>query len=100
MTQVFCLIDTLSNVENVDEYDPIFVLCKDDKNNVIKCEKRTSEYFIHTVNIVLSDVEDDKEVGDIIEHLSEDSVGSVKDVQKMAHAEAGVGVIKPNKCYA
>ena len=76
------------------------MLCKDDKNNVINCEKRASEYFIHIVNIVDSDVEEDKEVGDIIEHLSEDSVERVKDVQKMAHAEAGVGVIKPNKCYA
>ena len=76
------------------------MLCKDDKNNVINCEKRASEYFIYIVNIVDSDVEEDKEVGDIIEHLSEDSVERVKDVQKMAHAEAGVGVTKSNNCYA
>ena len=73
--------------------------CNDDRNNVNICEKRASEYFIHTVDIVI-DVEDDKEVEDIIEHLSEGSVGSGKDVQKMEHEEAGVGVIKPNKCSA
>ena len=74
--------------------------CNDDKNNVNIREKRASEYFIHTVNIVNIDMEDDKEVEEIVEHLSDGSVGSVKDVQKMEHEEAGVGVLKPNKCSA
>ena len=45
-------------------------------------------------------MEEDKEVRDIIENLSEDSVERVTVVQKMAHAQARVGVTKANNCYA
>ena len=74
--------------------------CNDDTNNVNICEKRASESFIHTLDIVNIDMEDDKEVEDIVEHLSDGSVGSVKDVQEIEHEEAEVGVLKPNKCSA
>ena len=74
--------------------------CDEDINNVNIYEKKASESFIHTLDIVNIDMEDDKEVEEIVEHLSDGNVGSVKDVQKMEHEEAGVGVIKPNKCSA
>ena len=100
LTQVFCLRDTFSNVEHVDEYDPISVLCNNDENNVINGEENASEYSFHKVNVVDSDVEEDKDVRDIIENLSEDFVERVTVVQKMAHAQARVGVTKANNCYA
>ena len=74
--------------------------CDEDINNVNIYERKASESFIHTLDIVNIDVEDDKEVEDIVEHLSDGSVGSVKDVQEIEHEEAEVGVLKPNKCSA
>ena len=76
------------------------MLCDEDKNNVNIYEKKASESFIHTLDIVNIDMEDDKEVEEIVEHLSDGSVGSVKDVQEIEHEEAEVGVLKPNKCSA
>ena len=100
LTQVFCLRDTFSNVEHVDEYDPISVLCNNDENNAINSVENASEYSFHKVNVVDSDVEEDKDVRDIIENISEDSVERITVVQKMAHAQARVGVTKANNCYA
>ena len=74
--------------------------CDEDKNNVNICERKASESFIHTLDIVNIDMEDGKEVEEIIEHLSDGSVGGTKDVQEIEHGEAEVGVLKPIKCSA
>ena len=72
----------------------------EDKNNVNICERKASESFIHTLDIVDNDMEDGKEVEEIIEHLSDGSVEGTKDVQEIEHGEAEVGVLKPIKCSA
>ena len=74
--------------------------CNEDINNVNICEKKASESFIHTLDIVNIDMEDGKEVEEIVDHLSEGSVGGTKDVQEIEHGEAEVGVLKPIKCSA
>ena len=74
--------------------------CNNNEDNVINSVENASEYSFHKVNVVDSDVEEDKDVRDIIENLSEDSVERVTVVQKMAHAQARVGVTKANNCYA
>ena len=74
--------------------------CDEDINNVNIYEKKASESFIHTLDIVNIDVEDDKEVEEVVEHLSDGSVGGTKDVQEIEHGEAEVGVLKPTKCSA
>ena len=74
--------------------------CNEDINNVNICEKKASESFIHTLDIVNIDMEDGKEVEEIDDHLSEGSVGGTKDVQEIEHGEAEVGVLKPIKCSA
>ena len=74
--------------------------CNEDINNVNICEKKASESFIHTLDIVNNDMEDGKEVEEIVDHLSEGSVGGTKDVQEIEHGEAEVGVMKPIKCSA
>ena len=74
--------------------------CDEDKNNVNICERKASESFIHTLDIVDNDMEDGKEVEEIVDHLSEGSVGGTKDVQEIEHGEAEVGVLKPIKCSA
>ena len=74
--------------------------CNEDINNVNICEKKASESFIHTLDIVNNDMEDGKEVEEIVDHLSEGSVGGTKDVQEIEHGEAEVGVLKPIKCSA
>ena len=74
--------------------------CNEDINNVNICEKKASESFIHTLDIVNIDMEDGKEVEEIVDHLSEGSVGGTKDVQEIEHGEAEVGVMKPIKCSA
>ena len=45
-------------------------------------------------------MEDGKEVEEIVEHLSDGSVGGTKDVQEIEHGEAEVEVLKPTKCSA
>ena len=72
----------------------------EDKNNVNICERKASESFIHTLDIVDNDMEVGKEVEEIIEHLSDGSVGGTKDVQEIEHGEAEVGVLKPINCSA
>ena len=74
--------------------------CNEDINNVNICEKKASESFIHTLDIVNIDMEDGKEVEEIVDHLSEGSVGGTKDVQEIEHGEAEVGVLKPINCSA
>ena len=74
--------------------------CNEDINNVNICEKKASESFIHTLDIVNIDMEDGKEVEEIVDHLSEGSVGGTKDVQEIEHGEAKVGVLKPIECPA
>ena len=74
--------------------------CDEDINNVNIYERKASESFIHTLDIVNIDMEDGKEVEEIVEHLSDGSVGGTKDVQEIEHGEAEVGVLKPTKCSA
>ena len=74
--------------------------CDEDINNVNIYEKKASESFIHTLDIVNIDMEDGKEVEEIVEHLSDGSVGGTYHVQEIEHGEAEVEVLKPTNCSA
>ena len=74
--------------------------CDEDINNVNIYEKKASESFIHTLEIVNIDMEDGKEVEEIVEHLDDGSVGGTYNVQEIEHGEAEVEVLKPTNCSA
>ena len=74
--------------------------CDEFINNENTDERKASESFNSTLEIVNIDMEDGKEVEEIVEHLSDGSVGGTKDVQEIEHGEAEVEVLKPTKCSA
>ena len=74
--------------------------CNNSDDNVINSVENACEYSFHKVNVGESDVEEDKDVRDILENISEDSVERTTVVQKVVHVQAKVDVPKTNQSYA
>ena len=76
------------------------MLCNNSDDNVINSVENACEYSFHKVNVGESDVEEDKDLRDILENISEDSVERTTVVQKVVHVQAKVDVPMANECYA
>ena len=74
--------------------------CDEVINNENTYERKASESFNPTLEIVNIVMEVSKEVEEIVEHLDDGSVGGTYDVQEIEHGEAEVEVLKPTNCSA
>ena len=69
-------------------------------NNENTDERKASESFNSTLEIVNIDMEDSKDVSKIVEHLDDGHEGGTYDVQEVEHGDAEVEALKPTKCSA